>query len=303
VAQLTPSPDPRRPDREALARRRTALIEEALQQARALLAQGQLEAALDACQQALAFDETHAGALDLEAEINVAIGLREHTRAAATTTATPLPESASADEVSIADAVTRLDEKPRTALPVSAPGVSTPRVQAPLPAPMAAPAVRKATPGFSSLVTKAIRDKRIVVGLVAGLVLIVAVVAVLMQVRPAATGSVVIDAAPWGTITSIESEGGVPQPLPTDASTPAFLTLPAGDYRVTVAGPSPDSQPQQVSIRVDAAAHVVAPLVRFDVLTPEEYFEEYLASPSGAASTSAAPIAPAQPPAQTEVTR
>jgi serine/threonine protein kinase len=303
VAQLTPSPDPRRPDREALARRRTALIEEALQEARALLAQGQLEAALDACQQALAFDETHAGALDLEAEINVAIGLREHTRAAATTTATPLPESASADEVSIADAVTRLDEKPRTALPVSAPGVSTPRVQAPLPAPMAAPAVRKATPGFSSLVTKAIRDKRIVVGLVAGLVLIVAVVAVLMQVRPAATGSVVIDAAPWGTITSIESEGGVPQPLPTDASTPAFLTLPAGDYRVTVAGPSPDSQPQQVSIRVDAAAHVVAPLVRFDVLTPEEYFEEYLASPSGAASTSAAPIAPAQPPAQTEVTR
>jgi hypothetical protein len=308
VAQLTPPPDPRRPDREALARRRTALIEEALQRARALLAQGQLEAALDACQQALAFDETHAGALDLEAEINVAIGLREHARAAATTKETPLHESPSADKASLADAVTRLEEKPRTALrvPAPAPGVSTPRVQAPLPPPMAAPAVRKATPGFSSLVTKAMRDKRIVVGLVAALVLIVAAVAALMRfgpVGPVATGSVVIDAAPWGTITSIESEGGAPQPLPTDASTPVFLTLPVGDYRVTVAGPSQNSQPQQVNIRVDAAAHVVAPLVRFDVLTPEQYFEEYLASPSVAGSASAAPIEPAQPPAQTGVAR
>jgi hypothetical protein len=73
VAQLTPPPDPRRTDREALARRRAIQLDAALTQARALMAQGQLEAALDACQQALTYDENHAGALRLEEEIEAAM--------------------------------------------------------------------------------------------------------------------------------------------------------------------------------------------------------------------------------------
>jgi hypothetical protein len=279
VAQLTPPPDPRRADRDAIARRRTALIESALEQARTLLALGHLDAALDACQQALAFDETHPGALDLEVEINVAIGLREHAaRTSAATAATPR-----SSDVAPAEAVTRLDEQSR--VPAPSPGVSTPRTPAPVPPPAApppaaAPAARKATTGFSVLATKAMWDKRTFVGLAAGIVLIVAVAGGFMLLAPAGTGSVVIDATPWGTVTSIESESGTPQPLPADASTPVFLTLPAGDYLVTVTGPSPDSPPQRIGIRVDAAAQVVAPLVRFHVLTPEEYFEEYLASPA-----------------------
>ncbi|HEU4691912.1 MAG TPA: protein kinase, partial [Vicinamibacterales bacterium] len=73
VAQLTPPPDPRRTDREALARRRAIQLEAALTQARALMAQGQLEAALDACQQALTYDENHVGALRLEEQIESAM--------------------------------------------------------------------------------------------------------------------------------------------------------------------------------------------------------------------------------------
>jgi hypothetical protein len=291
VAQLTPPPDSRRSDREAIARRRTALIAEALQRARTLLAQGQLEAALDACQQALAFDESHPDALDLEAEINVAIGLQEHAaRTSARTAPAPLQEPPSSDDLSPADAVTRLDEKPKT------------RAPAPLPPPTAAPAARKASTGFSSVATKAMRDKRTVFGLAAGLTLLVAVAGGFMLLSPAGTGSVVIDATPWGTVTSIESVSGAPHPVPTEASTPVLLTLPPGDYRVTVAGPLPDAPPQQISIRVDAAAQVVAPPVRFHVLTPEEYFEEYLASPTAAGAPVVPPIESTPPPARTGAT-
>ena len=73
VAQLTPPPDPKKPDREALAKRRTMQLEASLQEARKLLAQGQLELALDTCQQALTFDESHVGALRLEEEIESAL--------------------------------------------------------------------------------------------------------------------------------------------------------------------------------------------------------------------------------------
>jgi hypothetical protein len=68
TSRATPSPE-RRTDREMLARRRAAQCEAVLQEARAFLAAGELTAALDACQQALTFDETHAGALALEHEI------------------------------------------------------------------------------------------------------------------------------------------------------------------------------------------------------------------------------------------
>src|SRR4029450_7441231 len=53
VAELTPPPDPRRPDREALGRRRTAQVDAALLLAKTLFEQRNLDAALDACQQAL----------------------------------------------------------------------------------------------------------------------------------------------------------------------------------------------------------------------------------------------------------
>ena len=68
VSVATPPPT----DRDALARRRLAQLEAALGQGRTLLAAGDLEMALDFCQQALTFDEHHAGALELEQEIAAA---------------------------------------------------------------------------------------------------------------------------------------------------------------------------------------------------------------------------------------
>src|SRR5262245_49341874 len=69
VASPTPPPTYRTTDREALARRRSELLDDALEAGRSALDDGDLNGAMDACQRALAFDESHAGALDLEQRI------------------------------------------------------------------------------------------------------------------------------------------------------------------------------------------------------------------------------------------
>jgi tetratricopeptide (TPR) repeat protein len=76
VAELTPPPDQYRFGREAIARRRTEQIEASLAQARALLAAGDADAALDACVQALTLEETHPGALELERSIHAALAAK-----------------------------------------------------------------------------------------------------------------------------------------------------------------------------------------------------------------------------------
>jgi serine/threonine protein kinase len=73
AAQLSPSPDPKQTEREALDKRRKLQLEAALDEARNLLAQGQLESALDACQQALTLDDSHVEALRLEKKIEEGI--------------------------------------------------------------------------------------------------------------------------------------------------------------------------------------------------------------------------------------
>jgi tetratricopeptide (TPR) repeat protein len=61
----TPSPDRKRTDREALARRRTTQIAEALDLTRQHLDAGDLDAAQESCEQALTLDEGHSEALEL----------------------------------------------------------------------------------------------------------------------------------------------------------------------------------------------------------------------------------------------
>lgn len=73
VGELTPPPPPQSTDRERLAQRRAAQIEAALERSRAALHRGELEVASDECLQALTLDDQHAGALELEAKINVAV--------------------------------------------------------------------------------------------------------------------------------------------------------------------------------------------------------------------------------------
>jgi hypothetical protein len=96
---------------------------------------------------------------------------------------------------------------------------------------------------------------------------------------PAASGTLILDAVPWATVSAVISEDGEPQPLPSPASTPLALALPAGDYEVVLVGPPPESQEQRVTVHVDAETAVAVPLVRFRSVTPEEYFEQYLAAP------------------------
>jgi hypothetical protein len=114
VAQMTPPPDPRRTDREALARRRAAQVEAALADARRLFAEEQLEAALDACQQALTLDESHVGALELEEQIQSALGLREGDAAAEDpdkTAANEPLDPALSSRLAESQAVTRIHEE------------------------------------------------------------------------------------------------------------------------------------------------------------------------------------------------
>ena len=107
-------------------------------------------------------------------------------------------------------------------------------------------------------------------------VALIAVAAWMLTGGSAATGTAVIDAAPWATITEIRNEDGELQPLPSPPSTPVSLALSAGTYQISLAGPPPQSKKETVTLRVNAGQASVAPVTRFQSLTVEEYFDEYL---------------------------
>jgi len=336
VAQLTPLPDPRRTDREALARRRTIQLEAALKEARALLAQGQLESALDACQQALTFDEYHVGALRVEEEIETALRRRVDralsgpfavptgTRAetlwpnlggrpseAATRLDHPTPAGIPPVDPGVVDrTVLRLPTAPPDATVIAPPG----RTPAPMPAPSVPPVPVSPSPQTAaigpivagiaarskaiadasiSVASSLARDRRMLSIVAIGVaVVIAAVVGLMLLSGPAPTGSLVIDAVPWATITAIESEGGERVALPPSPSTPLSLTLPTGTYQVVVVGPPPESQTQRITVQIETGTSTVAPVIQFRALTPDEYFEQYLAAPT--ASTPEPGIVPAE---------
>jgi hypothetical protein len=52
--------------------------------------------------------------------------------------------------------------------------------------------------------------------------------------------------------------------------------LPAGTYQISLAGPPPESKKQTVTLRVNVGQTSVAPVTRFESLTVEEYFDDYL---------------------------
>jgi serine/threonine protein kinase len=76
VGQLTPPPESQRIDPDALQRQRTQQIEAHLTRSRMLLETGELDAALQACAEALTLEETHEGALELEQHIQDALETR-----------------------------------------------------------------------------------------------------------------------------------------------------------------------------------------------------------------------------------
>jgi serine/threonine-protein kinase len=353
VAQLTPPPDPRRADREALARRRAAQVEAALAQARQLVAEQQFEAALDACQQALTLDESHAGALELEQEIETALKLREGVAAPAADPDVAVagallsapPTRAGVDERTVLRPLVPHIEAPPSDLPE--PTIVAPSRRTPPPIPQATkpatipPVARPDTPvakqpsqipaqqkavqkvaapkrasGPSLLtrvkqMTSAVgpaaqrtvrslqsalpKGKARTVAAIAAGVVVVAIVATLYFLTrgPVPTGTLVVEAAPWGTVTSIRKESGREQPLPAEATTPLSIALPEGTYQITLLGPN--SKTTTVSSHVSVGGVAVAPMTLFETVTVEQYFEQFLGGSAVAPAEPAA--APADGPA------
>ncbi len=369
VGVATPPPT----DRDALARRRLAQLEAALAQGRTLLAAGDLDMAFDFCQQALTFDEHHAGALELEQQIAEAMAARqavveddvasaagEDEEAAAESSYAPTvlaPRQARVPQPAPQPATPKPTEAPR-ARKTQAPKTQAPRTQAPkTPAPKAKtakpqapkPAPKPPQPAGPSLLTRMLaaaaagvhrstaavaaagtslrsassavwgrgreivpawrptlavtRKARMVWAGAAVAILVAAAAVVYLLIAAPTPGLLVIDAVPWGTVAAIANERGDNLPLPASASTPLSISVPSGTYQVTVTGPPPESQAQRITVRVEPNGSVVAPPVRFRAITPEDYFEPYLAAsapptePAPAADTAAAPApqAPAQP--------
>jgi hypothetical protein len=144
-----------------------------------------------------------------------------------------------------------------------------------------------------------------------GAVALVAVLAAtyLATRGPAQTGSLVIDAVPWATVTAIRGNDGTPDALPLPASTPVSLALPPGTYQVTLTGPAPEGRVVTLTATVGVGGISVVPLTRFQALTAEDYFEQYLGSarsdaptvPDGAPGVAVPAAAPDAPPAPATV--
>jgi hypothetical protein len=94
---------------------------------------------------------------------------------------------------------------------------------------------------------------------------------------PAPTGTTIIDAVPWATVTAVKDERGEPQALPAPPlATPLVLTLPAGTYDVTLTGPSPEAKTQTVRVTVQVGGTTVVPVTRFQSMSVDDYFEQYI---------------------------
>lgn len=407
VGELTPPPELQRTGREALARRRAAQIDAALERSRAALHAGDLEMATDECLQALTLDDHHAGALELEAQIKVAVGKQKaavligearselgkgaltgaqnllhearaldpdavevkrverdlrlarveqetrRQRADAARQATDSADQAlSGGDIETALALARqaLDLEPDSARAkaieaevmrrldadagpadaattgLSAPVIErgSPRVttvvpelgatmiapatqpelpvatavpakkQQPVAPPPAVPAARTAVPPKPKTVTPgAVKPRRLVPVAAAVAVVLLAVVGAVIFLRPPsavpAAGAVIVDAVPFATVTGIEAEDGRQLQLPQNVSTPLALTLPAGTYRLRLAGPPPESETRTVTIDVTADGVTTPKVEQFRALTPAEYFEPYLSLSVPTASDAGAP--------------
>jgi hypothetical protein len=214
-----------------------------------------------------------------------------------------IPDEKTAERVpaAVAADATIISPPHRTPAHASAPAAAAQRA----PVPAAQAPAEKANVSAPALKGAPQADKQKAVALAAGAgVLLLAIgsgVFFLMTRGPAPTGTTIIDAVPWATVTAVRNESGEAQELTASpASTPLALTLPAGTYQITLTGPPPESKTETVSVRVDAGGTSVVPLTRFKRMSAEEYFEQYIgagdapgAEPVAPAESVAAPAAPA----------
>jgi len=135
------------------------------------------------------------------------------------------------------------------------------------------------------------RRSRALLAAVAGLVIIVGAVAVWLMrsgAAPIPPVPLIVDAAPWATVTAVVRADGSREALPPEASTPLTLTLVPGTYRVTLVGPPPDSEAREVSVNVAAGSTSSRVFEQFAHISPDDYFRRYAAL-GDAASPVAAP--------------
>jgi serine/threonine-protein kinase PpkA len=91
------------------------------------------------------------------------------------------------------------------------------------------------------------------------------------QARVAASqGELVFNAQPWGRVESVLDANRKPVELPSDATTPFKLTLPAGNYTVTFSHPQ-TRQPVRVLAKVEAKQRAVV-TTAFPTINAEDYF-------------------------------
>jgi hypothetical protein len=138
-----------------------------------------------------------------------------------------------------------------------------------------------------------------VAGVAAVVLMVIAGVAIAIIARPGVvpTGTVLIDAVPWAQITDIQAEDGTHPALPSEASTPLSIVLPEGAYRIRIVGPPPRSETKDVRVQVMANATITSPPQRFESISVDDYFNQYLkAAPSSQATESEIVPAAAPPP-------
>ncbi len=130
---------------------------------------------------------------------------------------------------------------------VTATAAAPARVAEPRPAPAAAPAASKTG---------------LIIAAVAAAVLILAAVGYFVMRgktgAPVADAYVAINAIPWGTVKSLDSADGKTS-IPVNQMTPVRITVPAGEYKIVIAGPDGKerSEPIKASRDVPAACTIV----------------------------------------------
>jgi hypothetical protein len=366
--QATPLPGPRDVQNQRQTPPRADRIQTALREARSLLEKGDLDPALEACEKALALDDTNPEALEVERAIRAAAvrrrarallsEVRSLIRKEAVEEAQERLEQARGLNAELAEcalveselqalraalerrsrdrsgshkadpldgAASSIEEDETVMTPPrrsgGAAGADVATVIAPQrqPAERQTPTPRQDTPALpppvspweqvrkvleridvSSVFPWLARHRRavLVAAVVTVLLLGVAAAIVVDRLRtPGVTpsGTVLIDAVPWGTVTAVRSADGRDHVLPSDASTPLLIALPPGSYDITVAGPGSGSESQHVRVDVAAGGLASAPVVRFATITVENYFNQYLTAPTEPPET-ATPALPSAPP-------
>ena len=157
------------------------------------------------------------------------------------------------------------------AIPASMPGGAASRAKAPASAPVR-PAPGVTTRPSSGTLTRT--QQLLVAGVVVFLVLLVGALLLWRALAPgpAARGTLVVEALPWANVTAITDGDGV-NLLTAPAATPLSTSVPAGHYTVTVRGPG--NAERSITVDVGADGVAVAPVVRFQDVTGQTYFEKY----------------------------